>query len=74
MNTRCKFRVESIAPTEPADDTMHIVMRAVTSGSEENAEFFRYTPAGELKLWTVKKAAAAQLEVGKEYFIDISPA
>lgn len=71
MSVRCKFKVENV---EPNGDEFNITMRAVTSGSPENEEFFRWTPAGQLTFYTVNKAAAAQLELGKDYYLDITPA
>ena len=44
---------------------------AVTSGSEENKEFFAYTPSGSFKVGTVHSGL---FEVGKEYYFDISEA
>jgi hypothetical protein len=46
-------------------------MEAVTEGSKENDEFFKYTPGGTLTFYCVNPAAAEQIEEGKEYFIDI---
>lgn len=71
MSVRCKFKVDS---NEITGDEAYVKLSAVTSGSEENASFFKYTPSGQLSLGVVNKAAAEQLEVGKEYYIDISPA
>lgn len=67
---RCKFRVwrKLVNP----DGTASISMSAVGSGSPENDKFFKYTPGGELSFCTVNAEAAAQLEEGKEYYIDIS--
>lgn len=44
----------------------------VTQGSEENEKFFKYTPYGKLEIGTINPEVASQIEVGKEYFIDIS--
>lgn len=68
---RCKFKVDS---NEITGDEACVKLSAVTSGSEENAAFFKYTPSGQLSLGVVNKAAAEQLEVGKEYYLDITPA
>jgi hypothetical protein len=47
----------------------------VTSGSEENKSFSKYTPGGELRL-TIDPSTDAYnaFEVGKEYYVDITPA
>lgn len=40
----------------------------------ENSKFWRYSPSGEFKLGTVNRAAVEHMELGKEYYIDITPA
>ncbi len=49
-----------------------IIFSPVVSGSPENAEFFKWTPYGELKMGTVNPSAAAEFEPGKEYFLDFT--
>lgn len=69
---RCKFKCESMNLREEVAD---VQLSAVTTGSKENAQFFKYTPSGVLNLQVVdKETAAANFEPGKEYYIDISPA
>lgn len=68
---RAKFYVESKTEFK---DGFRITLNPVISGSAENAAFFKYTPSGKLELGTINPAAAAQLEVGKEYYLDIAPA
>jgi len=46
----------------------------VTSGSEENKNFWKYTPDGRLEMWVDNDAAFKQFEVGKEYYLDITAA
>lgn len=41
---------------------------------EENKLFGQFTPSGELTMFIVNPCAHEQLEVGAEYFLDISPA
>ena len=71
VNTRCKFKVES--KTECAAG-YQILLKPVTSGSPENEKFYQYTPFGEFNLGLLKVETAAQFEVGKEYYIDITAA
>ena len=47
---------------------------AVTGGSDENKTFWRFTPAGNIKLSTVNKAAAEQFKPGQEFYVDFTPA
>jgi hypothetical protein len=49
-------------------------MAPVTSGSDENKSFWKWTPSGELKFQCLNEAAVEQLELGAEYYIDITPA
>lgn len=42
--------------------------------NHENTKFWRATPSGSLELGTVNKEAWEQFELGKEYYLDFSPA
>jgi hypothetical protein len=64
---KCTVKVET-------GDTAHIVFEPVVSGSKENEDFYKYTPAGRIDLGVVNEAAANQFEQGKEYYIDFSVA
>jgi len=48
-----------------------ITFNPVYSGSEENKQFFNATPGGQFAFYTVNAVAAAQFEMGKEYYFDI---
>lgn len=65
MSVRAKFKC-----TE--NNGENVELEAVTSGSEENDSFFKWTPYGKLSMGTVNENAIKQFEVGKEYYIDIS--
>ncbi len=71
MPVRCKFNCVSKKEVETG---FIIEMQPVTCGSKENEEFFKYTPYGRMEFGTVNHEAAKQIEVGKEYFIDITAA
>jgi len=66
---RAKFKVESV--TNFANGA-NINMQPITCGSEENKQFYQYTPGGSLKLEVVNSETAKQFIPGKEYYIDIS--
>lgn len=68
---KCKFKC-----TEKTENINGIAvkMEPVTYGSKENEEFFKYTPYGSLIMGTINKEAANQLEIGKDYYLDITPA
>lgn len=53
---------------------VNLTFSPVYSGSEENKQFFAATPGGSFQFYTVNKIVADQFEMGKEYYIDISPA
>lgn len=77
MSVRAKFRCDSIevSPNVAGDESLKVIkLSAVYSGSKENEEFFKWTPSASISLGTVNTAAAAQFEVGKEYYVDFSPA
>ncbi len=70
MSVRCKF---SCMNKVDNPDGVEVTFAPVTSGSEENEKFFKYTPWGELKFGTINKAAADQFEIGAEYYLDLTP-
>lgn len=43
---------------------------AVTSGSEENESFWRWTPSGQLELQSIRRDL---FEPGQEYYLDFTP-
>lgn len=72
MTVRAKFRVTS--KDQAGNGESAISLQAVVDGSAENKEFFKYTPSGAITMGVVNGAAAAQFEIGKEYFVDFTPA
>ncbi|MFZ6819838.1 hypothetical protein [Undibacterium sp. Ji22W] len=72
MGVRAKFKVTSI--TEVSGGAKEIKLYPVTSGSDENKEFFKYTPSGEIRLSVLNEAASKQFAVDQEFFIDFTPA
>lgn len=71
MKVRAKFHV-----VEKSKNTWceGIKLEPVTSGSPENDEFYKTTPSGVLHIQTKNEEAASMFEVGKQYYIDITPA
>jgi len=55
-------------------DNNTVFLDPVYQGSEENKKFWEYTPAGQITLTTTNKSALDQFEVGKEYYVDFTPA
>ena len=71
MTVRAKFKCESKTQFVGGQS---IKMVPVTHGSPENEKFFKYTPYGNMEIGTINDEAAAQIEPGKEYYIDITEA
>lgn len=69
---RAKFKVDKIEPY--GDDGANVTLSPVYTGSPENEQFFRWTPCGEIRMGTINPAAAAQFTVGKEFYVDFTPA
>lgn len=68
---RAKFVCRSVTDYGAQAD---VEFYAVYDGSEENKRFWQATPAGNIKLSIVNKAAADQFQPGKQYYIDLTPA
>lgn len=62
------------AGLQPCQKTAKITLTPVTGTTEENKSFWKYTPSGKIELQVVNPEAADQFEVGKEYYIDFTPA
>lgn len=71
MTVRAKFKVESITSFVGHSS---IRLTPVTSGSEENKAFYRWTPGGFIELQTINEEAAKQFELGAEMYIDFTKA
>lgn len=73
---RAKMKCVGNEPTNKdlPNDGNTIKLDAVVNGSEENKEFFRWTPSGQVALHCVNEKANNQFVVGKEYYVDFSPA
>lgn len=73
---KCKFKCINVSvPEKDAPGvTASVELVPVYTGSEENKKFFKYTPGGEIKLQVVNPEAAKQFEIGKDYFVDFTPA
>ncbi len=76
MTVRAKFKVDSVTRRKEHDgqESQTIRLMPVISGSEENKRFYKYTPSGNIELCTVNPEAGNQFELGKEYYIDFTPA
>jgi len=68
MKVRCKFKCTKKILGENGTE---IILVPVTSGSEENSNFFKWTPYGEFRMGTVSDSVAEQFIPSKQYYIDI---
>lgn len=68
MPLRAKFICTSIKKMYSGNDLIYSYeFMPVTTGSEENKTFWKYTPSGKIELGTVHVDA---FEIRKEYYID----
>ncbi len=73
---RAKFRVRSInhLETSSPDDTLaEVSLYAVYGDGKGNESWSRYTPSGDLKMMITNPAAIDAFDVGKDYYLDITP-
>lgn len=72
MSVRAKFKVTQI--TEQEGGIKSVMLMAVTNGSEENKQFFKWTPSASIDLSTLNTTAAEQFVPGKEFYVDFTEA
>lgn len=68
---RAKFYCNSI--THEFNNGTTVVLHPVTNGSEENKNFYQWTPSGNITLNVVKRSTSESFEIGKEYYVDFKP-
>lgn len=73
---RAKFKVVSITTTKhwkrDKGNIATIKLSPVTSGSEENKQFYAATPTGNIELGTINQQAAEQFELDAEFYVDFT--
>lgn len=71
MKVRAKFIVDSVLRQNGGG--VKVELKPVTTGSEENKNFWKYTPSGKLEMWMTEGIPAAeQFQPGQEYYIDFT--
>jgi hypothetical protein len=71
MSVRCKFRCYFVETHGEGENKVDLVrMNAVIDGSEENKQFFRFTPGGSFDIYNSNPSN--KFEIGKEYYLDIT--
>ena len=68
---RAKFKVTEVTENENGH---RIKMTPVTTGSEENKQFFKYTPYGSIEIGTINNDVAKELLVGQDFYVDFTKA
>jgi hypothetical protein len=71
MNVKAKFKVESVTHYQQSGE---VFLKVVTGGSKENDQFWKYTPAGEIRLHIDNPAAMAVFKPGLEFYAILEPA
>lgn len=88
MNVRAKFRCDAITHlnmqiwdndarqtiTRPARSIRFTPVFPGSDKSHENAKFWAATPSGTIEIQCVNADAVEGFEVGKEYYVDFTPA
>ena len=78
MSVRAKFYVsevkQSLYQSQQSGTITTIKLMPVTSGSDENKEFYRWSPSGSIDLGTVNPAVVEQFHIGDEFYIDFTKA
>jgi hypothetical protein len=69
---RCKVRLTEITKYE--NNGYRVKYTAVSSGSPENEQFFKWTPSATIDLGVLNEKAVEGLVVGGEYYIDFTKA
>lgn len=71
MTVRAKFLVESVTTHAGGGNTVNL--RPVTTGSEENKNFWQATPNGKLEMYINNPNASSFFTAGDEYYLDFTP-
>jgi hypothetical protein len=78
MSVRAKFKCVSVERSKYGSDELQTIKLEPVYGNgdpnHENTKFYKHTPSGHIHLGTVNPDAAKQFELGKEYYIDFTPA
>lgn len=74
---RAKFQCLSVTHFHNPGATeaqAEIRFHAVYGNGEANKDWSKWTPSGELKMMVTNPAAIEKFELGKEYYLDFTPA
>lgn len=74
MSVRAKFKVSGITEYGTSGKAVALMPVYDSNPESENGKFFNATPWGKIELGTVNPAAAEHFEIGKEFYVDFTPA
>lgn len=74
MTVRAKFTCTSKSHDTNDSTVGSVAFQPVYTGSPENEEFFKFTPAGSISMATLNPNAFAQFEPGKDYYVQFMSA
>lgn len=77
MSVLAKFTVNSVNKRKGWGENpwvYDINLNPVTSGSEENKQFYAATPSGNITLSTVNESVASEMEPGKNFYVTFEAA
>lgn len=66
---RAKFIVKQKTENQSG---FSIQLEPVQSGSEENKQFFHFTPWGKIEMGTINENVVNEFIIGKEYYVDFT--
>lgn len=72
MAVKAKFKCEKT--TQFDGGSGEAFLTAVTGGSEENKEFWKCTPAGEIRMHIDNPDAMKQFKPGMQFYVTFEPA
>lgn len=80
MAVRAKFYVSEVKQSKNnyggtnGELLTTIKLAPVSGNSEENKQFYRWTPSGSIDLGTLNPAVVEQFSIGAEFYVDFTPA
>jgi hypothetical protein len=77
MSVKAKFICNTISKSKFSkldQGSATVTLTPVVSGSDENKEFWQYTPSGKVEMQIKNEAAEKYFEVGAEYYLTFEKA
>jgi hypothetical protein len=77
MSVKAKFVCTNVSKqkwNKQDEGSTTVMLSPVTSGSDENNEFWQYTPSGRLEMTIKNEAAVKYFELGEEYYLTFDKA